>query len=145
LLRPNGQEWFETFGTDPLTGVVAVSRDLPGGLRLGYASDSAVPKPIVTVETTWTDSTTPTGPLTVSLIINNVTHSTVVLSHVGLTQGTPLRISMPVTQALASGKYDAQVSITAPGPTYSITQTVTQRVLVEDRSASPFGRGWTRL
>ena len=33
-LRPNGQQWFETFGTDPLSGVVAVHRDLPGGLSL---------------------------------------------------------------------------------------------------------------
>ena len=84
LLRPNGQEWFETFGTDPLTGVVAVSRDLPGGLRLSYASDSAVTLPIVNIDTTWNSSSTLTGPLTASLVINGTTHSSVVLSQTGV-------------------------------------------------------------
>ena len=33
VLRPSGQEWFETFGTDPLSGVVSVHRDLPADWR----------------------------------------------------------------------------------------------------------------
>ena len=41
VLRPAGQEWFETSGTDPLSGVVALHRDLPGGLALSYLSDTA--------------------------------------------------------------------------------------------------------
>ena len=84
MLRPSGQERFETFGTDPLSGVVAVHRDLPGGLSLSYSSDTASTLPIVAIDTTWNSATLPTGPLTATLKINGVTQSSVVIDHTGL-------------------------------------------------------------
>ena len=142
VLRPGGQEWFETFGTDPLSGVVAVHRDLPGGLALSYSSDSALTLPIVTADTTWSVSSLPTGPLTATLKINGVTQSSVVINQTGLVQGSPLRISLQASTPLATGKYDAQIEIVAPMGSYNQMQTLTQQVLVENRAASEFGRGW---
>jgi RHS repeat-associated protein len=142
-LRPNGQQWFETFGTDPLSGVVAVHRDLPGGLSLNYSSDTAVAKPIVAVDTTWNSTSLPTGPLTATLKIGGVTQSSVTIDHTGIQQGSPLRIVLQATSNLPSGKYDAQIDVIAPTGMYSLTQTLTQNVLVENRESSPFGRGWT--
>lgn len=142
-LRPNGQQWFETFGTDPLSGVVAVHRDLPGGLSLNYSSDTAVGKPIVAIDTTWNFASLPTGPLTATLKIGGVTQSSVTIDHTGILQGSPLRIVLQATSNLPSGKYDAQIEVVAPTGMISQTQTLTQTVLVENRGSSPFGRGWT--
>lgn len=142
-LRPNGQQWFETFGTDPLSGVVAVHRDLPGGLSLNYSSDTAVAKPIIAVDTTWNFASLPTGPLTATLKISGVTQSSVTIDHTGIQQGSPLRIVLQATSNLPSGKYDAQIEVVAPTGMYSLTQTLSQNVLVENRGSSPFGRGWT--
>ena len=143
ILKPNGQQWFETFGTDPLSGVVSVQRDLPGGLALSYSSDTASLLPIVTTDTTWNIASLPTGPLTATLSINGVTQASVVIDQTGIQQGTPIRISLQATTPLASGKYDAQINISAPIGSSSQTQTLTQQVLVENRTASPFGKGWT--
>lgn len=88
-LRPGGQQWFETFGTDPLSGVVAVHRDLPGGLSLNYSSDTAVIRSIVASDMTWTCSNLPSGPLTATLKISGVTHSSVTIDHTGIQQGSP--------------------------------------------------------
>lgn len=142
-LRPNGQQWFETFGTDPLSGVVAVHRDLPGGLSLNYSSDTAVATPIIAVDTTWNFASLPTGPLTATLRISGVTQSSVTIDHTGIQQGSPLRIVLQATSNLQSGKYDAQIEVVAPTGLYSLTQTLSQNVLVENRGSSAFGRGWT--
>lgn len=128
VLRPSGQEWFETFGTDPLSGVVAVHRDLPGGLALSYSSDSALTLPIVTADTTWSVASLPTGPLTATLKINGVTQSSVVINQTGLEQGAPLRISLQASTPLATGKYDAEIEIVAPMGSYNQMQTLTQQV-----------------
>ena len=143
VLRPSGQEWFETFGTDPLSGVVGVHRDLPGGLSLSYSSDTASTLPIVAIDTTWNSASLPTGPLTATLKINGVTHSSVVIDHTGLQPGSPLRIALQASTPLASGKYDAQIEVSAPSGTYTQTQTLTQQVLVENRTTSAFGKGWS--
>ncbi len=143
IVHPNGQQWFETFGTDPLSGVVAVHRDLPGGLGLGYASDTAVALPIVTVDTTWNSSTLPTGPLTATLKINGISQSSVVIDQAGMVQGSPIRISLQATTAITTGKYDATIEVAAPTGTNTLLQTLTQTVLVENRTASTFGKGWS--
>lgn len=114
VLRPAGQQWFETFGTDPLSGVVAVNRDLPGDLSLSYSSDAALTLPIVTADTTWDSISLPTGPLTATLTINGVTQSSVVIDQTGLQSGSPFRIALQATTPLATGKYDAQIQVTAP-------------------------------
>ena len=143
VLRPAGQEWFETFGTDPLSGVVAVHRDLPGGLALSYSSDTALTLPIITADTTWNTTSLPTGPLTATLKINGVTQSSVVIDQTGIQLNSPIRIALQATTPLATGKYDAQIEITAPMGMSSQTQTLTQTVLVENRTTSAFGKGWS--
>ena len=143
VLRPAGQEWFETFGTDPLSGVVAVHRDLPGGLALSYSSDTALTLPIITADTTWNTTSLPTGPLTATLKINGVTQSSVVIDQTGIQLNSPIRIALQATTPLATGKYDDQIEITAPMGMSSQTQTLTQTVLVENRTTSAFGKGWS--
>ncbi|MEI7702879.1 MAG: RHS repeat domain-containing protein, partial [Planctomycetia bacterium] len=143
VLRPNGQQWFETFGTDPLSGVVAVHRDLPGGLTLNYSSDTVSLLPIVTLDTSWMGASLPTGPITATLKINGTTQSSVVIDQTGIAQGTPFRISLQVTSALPAGHYDASIDVSAPIGTTNMLQALTQSVNVEDRSNSPFGKGWT--
>jgi YD repeat-containing protein len=84
----------------------------------------------------------PTGPITATLRINGVTQSSVVIDHAGIPQGTPIRISLQATTSLASGEYDAEIVMTAPIGTSTQMQTLTQQVLVEDRSNSAYGKGW---
>ena len=140
--RPNGEQWFETFGTDPLSGVVSENRDLTGGLSQQYSSDTAAAKPIIPIDTTSNSTSVPTGPLTNTLRIGEVTQSSVMIDHTGIQQGSPLRIVLQATSNFPSGKYDAQIQVVASTGMISLTQTLAQNVLVENRESSLFGRGW---
>lgn len=141
-LRPIGQQWFNNFGTEPLTGATALARDLPGGLGLEYRSDTDG-LPIVIADTKWDQTSAPIGPIEARLLVDGVQHSSVFLDGASVSQGDEIRVALAVTTELATGEYEAEIQFIADVGAGSTTTSVTQQLLVENRASSEFGIGWT--
>lgn len=141
-LRPVGQQWFNNFGTEPLTGATALARDLPGGLGLEYRSDTDG-LPIVIADTKWDQTSAPVGPIEARLLVDGVQHSTVFLDGASVSQGDDIRVALAVTTELATGEYEAEIQFIADVGAGATTTSVTQQLLVENRASSEFGIGWT--
>ncbi len=138
--RPAGQQWFGNFGTEPLTGSTALARDLPGGLSLEYRSD-VDGLPIVAADSQWTNAVPPTGPIEARLLVDGIQHSSVFLDATSILQGDAIRVALSATTPLTSGRHQAEIQFIADVGNGPETQSVTQDLLIDNRSSSGFGTG----
>ena len=137
--------WLADFGTDPGHGGLALKQDLVGGLELAYRSDFDG-RPVVAVEVDRADFGNADGNrVAVSLYSGGGTLSTTHFD-VGPDGANRLRFAVRPDAALADGRHDVQIGFgyTVGGqPQLSEGGTPTRTVLVEDRSGSEYGTGWT--
>jgi hypothetical protein len=140
--RTNLEE--NSLGGGLLAGELQLATPLTPGIALVYNSNT-IPEPIVVVETSLESGSSVPDELSAQLTFNASAGTDYTYSTSGLSAGDTLRFALQHdATALATGRYDYDVEITADMTGIDVEHTFagSQNVVNRSDSTHPFGRGW---